>query len=342
MIYKDLLESQKTYYENFQTNEVFFERAIFLGWLCDIGTCKFCYMSTQPKKEKSDISKLKFKGARHKVSVYIEAILTRVMNYKVEFVSCGANVFDDDYLIEILENIYKITGEKVILNIGPLTKEQLIKFQPYISGVSASIETFSKKHDDICPNKPISLYEEMILYSKELKLNRAITIILGLGETLDDFNAMKDYVEKYDINQITFYSLNPEKNTMYENSLGPSSMYYTKWISKTRLEFPNIKIIVGSWANRNREMSFLIEAGANNFTKFPAFKLFNKNEAKLYKQEINETSRKLMSYFDFEDISFEEIKKKSINLAKENFKGEMLEKILEKLNSYLEMIKKNE
>lgn len=338
MIYKDLLKSNEIFQENFKTQNVYFERAIFLGWLCDIGTCKFCYMSTQPKK---DISKVKFHGARHKISVYVEAILTKVMNYKVEFISSGANIFDDDYLIEVLDKITQITNEKVILNIGPLRKEQLIKFKPFISGVSASIETFSKEHDFICPNKPVSLYEEMLIASKELGLDRAITVILGLSETLKDFDRMARYVRKYNINQITFYSLNPEKNTIYENSLGPSSMYYTKWVSKTRIEFPNIKIIVGSWANRNREIPFLLEAGANNFTKFPSFKLFNKKEAKLYKQEINESSRKLVSYFDFQDISMDKIRNDSIILAKKVFKEDELVKVLKKLESYLKMIFRN-
>ena len=338
-IFKNEIKN-KTY-----SNDLYFERAIFLSWICSIGTCKFCYMSTQPKKKHiENIKKAKenpFFGFRHKVSIYVESILIKALNYKVEFISAGEGILNKDYLKEILKKVTEITEEKVILNIGPVPKTTLEELSPYIKGISASIETFSEKHDEICPDKPISLYDEMLKQADQLGLKKGITVILGLGESLDDFNKMKNYIEEKKIDQITFYSLNPEKGTEYENSLGPSSFYYNKWISKTRIEFPKMKIIAGSWANRNRELAYLMESGANNFTKFPAFKLFNKNEAKLFKQEFKQTSRELKSYFDFEDISFKELEKRSYEIAKQHFTGEMLNRINQKLESYLKMIEKN-
>ena len=44
-------QANQVYNENWPQTTLF-ERAIFCSWSCEIGDCKFCYMSSQPKGSK--------------------------------------------------------------------------------------------------------------------------------------------------------------------------------------------------------------------------------------------------------------------------------------------------
>jgi biotin synthase-like enzyme len=44
--------------------------------------------------------------------------------------------------------------------------------------------------------KPLEPIEEMLDYATELKLKKAMTIILGMGETFKDYALLKDFVKK--------------------------------------------------------------------------------------------------------------------------------------------------
>ena len=119
--------------------------------------------------------------------------------------------------------IKKTINEKIWINIGPIKKRDLIKFRPYIKGVVASIETINPKvHDLVCPSKPLAPYERMFVAAKELGLARAMTFIVGMGETREDFQLLKTFIEKYDIDKIHVYGLIPQEGTMFAASLPPT------------------------------------------------------------------------------------------------------------------------
>ena len=124
--------------------------------------------------------------------------------------------------------------------------------------------------------------------ASKLGLKNAMTIILGLGENIEDFEELKRIVRKYSITKIHFYGLNPQKGTIFENSNPPSAEYQAEWIRKTRQEFPEMDIQCGIWVDRVNRIAELLKAGANSISKFPILKKFGSKEAK----EIENQARK--------------------------------------------------
>lgn len=254
-----------------QTN---FERAIFFSWHCDIRDCKFCYMSTQPEN-KGKIAR------RSTESLLAEVLITKRLGWDFGFFSGGMGAFDQVEFFELLKKVYSVYGEKIWINVGPLEKERLLEYEPYIKGVVGSIETVNKQlHDKICPSKPVQPYLDMFLDARELGLDNAVTIILGLGESIDDFRELRGLITDYNISKIHFYSLNPHKGTIFEGKEGPSAEYQAEWIKKTREAFPDIDIQCGIWGDRADRVGLLLKAGANSISKFPALKAFGTEAAK--------------------------------------------------------------
>ena len=263
-----------------------FERAIFFSWYCAKGDCTFCYMSTQ--KGKAD--KL---ARRKKESILAEAIICKNLGWKVEFLSGGYESYSINELVDITKHIYLITGQKQWLNIGTLSKEELIKFKPYIDGVCGAVECVNPAlHDDLCPSKPISSIIKMFKDCDSLGLKKAMTIIIGLGETSEDIPLLIDFIKKNQISRITFYALNPHKRTIFTK--GPSTKDYVKWISVVRDEFPDLFIIAGSWVDRLQEISSLLDAGADAITKFPSIKLFGTKFAKQIEEHAKLAGREFV------------------------------------------------
>ena len=250
-----------------------FERAIFLSWYCKRGDCKFCYMSTQKDRIKNP--KL---AKRTKESVLAEAILSKNLGWEIEFISGGYESYDFDEIVDIVKNISYITGKKQWLNIGILSKDEMEKIKPYTEGFCGAVECVNKEvHDHVCPSKPIEEIERCYFLCDELGLKKAMTIVLGIGETIEDFGDLRKFIIKNRISRITFYSLNPHKGTVFDKS--PDINYYSEWVRRTREAFPSLHIITGAWKDKAEYYSELLKAGADNITKFPAVKYFGAKEA---------------------------------------------------------------
>jgi biotin synthase-like enzyme len=87
--------------------EVYFERAIFLSWYCSKGDCAFCYMSTQ--KNKIENPKL---AKRRKETILAESVISKMCDWREEFLSGGFDSYDVEELIDITKKVYEITGRK--------------------------------------------------------------------------------------------------------------------------------------------------------------------------------------------------------------------------------------
>tara|TARA_Y100000034_G_scaffold35645_2_gene43755 strand:- start:12993 stop:14012 length:1020 start_codon:yes stop_codon:yes gene_type:complete len=266
-------------------NKVWYGRCIFLSWYCDVGTCKFCYRSTQ---------KARIKHATHAKrsigSILVEALLAKNLGWRIEFLTGGYKSFPMEELIEIARLVEKVYEEKIWLNLGALSKEDLDQFRPHIKGIVSSIETIAPElHGKICPDKPIEPYEEMFNNANDLK--KSITIVIGLGEKRDDFALLQKFIEKWKLDRITFYALKPVPGTPYEK--GPETEEYLWWIAKTRLAFPKLQIIAGTTLRRYKEVGQILKAGANAFTKFPITKKFNSEEAIYIENDIKQAGREL-------------------------------------------------
>ena len=272
-------------------NVITLERAIFLSWWCDKGDCAFCYMSTQ-KPHIKDPSQ-----ARRKVnSILAEAELCRRMGWNIEFLSGGYGSFSTPEIKSISERIYDITGEPVWLNVG-ITKD-LEEYGKEIAGITGAVEIANPElQKKICPSKPLEEIIDMLELAGDLGFKKAITIILGLGETPADLKYLFDLIEDVGIDRVTFYSLNPHKDTPFENKSPPASLYYAGVVAATRIMFPKLEIVCGTWIDNLANMGPLILSGANGLTKFPLFKMFGTRYGRRVEEEVYWSGRKLKGTF---------------------------------------------
>ena len=267
------------------------ERAVFLSWWCDKGDCAFCYMSTQKNKIRDP------KKARRNVNnIYAEAEMCRRLDWNIEFLSGGYESFTIPEIKEIATTIKNITEDGVWLNTG--ITDELEEFGSEIKGITGAVEVANPGiHEKVCPSKKLDDISNMLDVANDLGFKKAITIILGLGETLDDVDYIIDYIKDHNIDRVIFYSLNPHKETIYANSSQPASLYYAQVVAQVRLAFPDIEIICGTWIDNLANIGILILSGANGITKFPLFKMFGTKYGKRVEEEVKWAGRQLKGTF---------------------------------------------
>ncbi len=287
----DLLSEANKITLNIHGNKITLERAIFISWWCDKGDCAFCYMSSQKSKIKDP------KKARRNVnSILAEVELVKRIDWNIEFISGGYDSFTTEEIKDISQKIYEISGKPVWLNVG-ITNDLDI-YGEEIIGVTGAIETANPVlHDKICPSKSIEDIVEMLQLADDLGFKKAITIILGLGETTEDLKYLFNLIKDLGIQRIIFYSLNPHTNTIYKNSSQPASLYYAGTVAATRIKFPQLEIITGTWIDNLANIGPLILAGANGITKFPLFKMFGTNYGRRVEEEVKWAGRELKGTF---------------------------------------------
>ncbi len=263
-------------------NTTWFGRCIFLSWYCDVGTCKFCFRSTTKHK-------IRFKeNAKRSVwSILADALIGKELGWRLEFLTGGYRIFSFDEMLEIIKYVSKIYGEKIWINLGTLDEEQMDAVKPYVEGICASIECVNPElHKQICPDKPVEPYLEMLKLAKKKGFKTSATIIIGLGEKHSDFKLLKDFISEYGLDRITFYALKPVKGTGYTKS--PDADEYYWWVSETRKAFPKLEIMAGLTPKRQDYVKGLLLAGATAITKFPVVRRFNSPEAKDIEKQIKD------------------------------------------------------
>jgi len=312
-------EADQVYLETFGKN-VGFERAIFFSWYCAIGDCKYCYMSTQPKNKPA---------VRSIESILAELIICKQLGWKIGFISGGHEAFSTTDFAKLLKSIYEYLGEKVWINIGPLNRDQLKQFKPYVKGVTAAIEILNPKlHKEICPSKSLADMEKMLVHSIELGFKTAITIIIGLGEQHSEFPDLAKFIRKYNISKIHVYSLNPQVGTPFEHAQSPSPEEQAEWIAKLRIEFPKLDIQAGIWEDKVNRVSLLFRAGANSISKYPALRRFGSASALEIEKQARIAKRTFVG-------SLSILPKIDVNSEIKKFDENLQEKIRDKLNKYL-------
>jgi len=272
-------------------NIISLERAIFLSWWCDKGDCSFCYMSTQKNKIKDPK-----RAKRNTKGILAEAELCNRLEWNIEFLSGGYASFEPREIKSIATDIYAMTNNKVWLNIGII--KDLEEYGEEIVGITGAVETLDPQlHNKICPSKSLEDIGNMLDKARDLGFKRAITIILGIGETPDDIQYLIKYIKEHKVDRVIFYSLNPHKGTKFENSSPPASLYYSGVVATIRLTFPDIEIICGTWTDNLANIGQLILSGANGITKFPIFKMFGTRYGKKIEDEVYWADRKLKGTF---------------------------------------------
>lgn len=308
------------YVKNF-SDETYFGRCIFLSWYCELGTCKFCFRSTQKHK----IRHAK-RARRSKESILADAVIGKALGWHIEFLTGGYKIFPFEDIVDIAKNVSEIYNRRIWVNLGTLNDRELKLLQPYTEGVCASIETVNPElHRYVCPDKDIEPYEEMLTKAKQMGFKTSITIVIGLGEKKEDFLLLEKFIRKHDLDQITFYALKPVKETPFTES--PDPKYYAWWIAKTRIAFPKLKIMAGLTPKNVEYTKYILKAGANGITKFPAIKQFNSEKARRIEELAKECGREFKgSLTKIPDTDWEEIIN-NIRIGPE-LKGKLRHKVL--------------
>lgn len=287
----DLIDKSNKIHLQTHGRNISIERAIFLSWWCEKGDCAFCYMRTQ--KPKIDDPQ---KARRSINSILAEAELCRRLNWNIEFLAGGYGAFNTAEIKNLSKKIKQITGKSVWLNIG--ITQDLEEYGKEIAGVTGAVEVANPNlHEQICPSKPLEDIVNMLYLAGDLGFKTGMTIILGLGETPQDLEYLFDMIKKLKIQRLTFYSLNPQKGTPYENMPSPASLYYAGTVAATRIKFPDLELICGTWIDNLANIGPLILSGANGLTKFPLFKMFGSHYGKRLEEEVFWSGRNLKGTF---------------------------------------------
>ena len=325
---KELLKkATETYNLNFD-GKTWFGRCIFVSWYCERATCKFCFRSTIQHKIKHSKS-----AKRSLASILTDAIIGNRLGWRSEFLTGGYGVFSFEELLDITKKVSEVYDQKLWINLGLLTKEQLIRLKPYVEGICASIETIEGSlHDELCPDKPIKPYEEMLDTAEEIGLKKSMTIVIGLGEKEGDFELLEKFIKKHELDRITFYALKPVKGTPFTES--PDPEYYASWIAKTRIAFPKLEIIAGLTPRRPDYTRLILEAGANAVTKFPVLAKFGSEGTKIIEKGVKEAGREFTSIINgLPDIDWDK------EVDKFSFDKDLKEKIKIKVKQYVDKIR---
>lgn len=287
----DLVTKANKITKNNHSDVVTLERAIIISWWCEKGDCSFCYMGAEKKRISSPE-----KAKRRIDGILAEVEICARLGWNIEFLSAGYNSFSTEEIKNISKKIYEITKKGTWLNIG--ITDELKEYDKTIVGITGSVEIVNPElHKLICPSKSLEDISNMLNSAEDLGFKKAITIILGLGENLEDIIYLIDYIKEHNIDRIIFYSLNPHKGTKLGKSSPPSSLYYGWVVSTVRINFPKIEIICGTWIDNLANIGILVLSGANGITKFPLFKMFGTKYAKRTEEEIKWTGRELQGTF---------------------------------------------
>lgn len=268
---------------------VVLHRAIFLSWYCALRNCGFCYMSSVRAGKKAK---------RALWRVIAEAELCRAIGWEVEFLSAGYGALTLEEAKLTAELVALAIEKPVWLNIGYLTPEELESFTDAVSGISGSVETLDRRiRDSIVPGKPLHKIKEMLTCAKEMGLKTGITVILGLGEHWSMIYELLNFIEEHELDRVVFYPLKPQPGTRLAHLREPPSLYTARYVLATRLSFPEIEIIYGSWVSGIPSIALHVLAGADGLTKFPLFAIYGSQDARRVEEEVRSTGRKLLGSF---------------------------------------------
>ncbi|MBI4918431.1 hypothetical protein HY837_00750, partial [archaeon] len=275
-----------------------------------------------------------YNALRSFASLLAEVILCRHFGWKIGFVSGGVGALPLPKLEELLKYTTQIYGDKVWINIGAVGKTFLERLKPYIHGVIGTVECVNEKvHDFVCPSKPLIAVSRMFEQAKEAGVRTGMTLITGLGETKEDFPKLKEWIEKYNLEKIHMYGLNPVKGTYFENHQPPSKEYHAWWIAQTRIHFPKCDIQCGIWTTKADHVSLLLKAGSNSISKFPALKKFGQKEA----FEVENQAKLAGRTFKGTLTNYTPLEKIDLSFLPEDLKTQ----VEEKLKMYLKSIERN-
>ncbi len=310
--------------------ETYFERSIFINWTCAIADCKYCFLSTKPKHD----PRKKPTAIRSQESILAEALVCKVMGWKIGYITGGLRVESTEYFISLISKINKITEEKIMMNFGPYAKSEIVTLKPHISGMGSAIESFDEDlHSFICPSKPLKSLMTFLGNLKDQGLQKLITIILGIGERKEDAEIVIQKISQYNIEKVQLCFLKAQEKTIFNDVPPPNPEYMAWWIATLRTGCPKLDIKVALVRERVGDVELYLNAGANGFSRFMVFSDFDSEYAKELEEGCVRAGRTLRGHFtSLPDV---DIAKAVDQLP---FDEELKQKILPKAKQYYQKL----
>jgi len=326
-----LEQAEKTYKKHFPLT-AYFERSIFINWTCSIADCKYCFLSTKPRHDPKE----KPTAIRSPASILAEVLICKAMGWRVGYITGGLRVESIEYLSNLISKINQITGEKTMMNFGPYTKSEIVKLKPYVTGMGSAIESFDEElHNFICPSKPLKSLMKFLQNLQEERLQKLITIILGIGERKEDVEIVIKKIKEYHIEKVQLCFLKPQEGTVFDTVPAPNPNYMAWWIAKIRIACPSTEIKVALVRERMEEIELYLKAGANGFSRFMVFLDFNSQYAQELEEGCRRVGRKLEGKFtEFSEIDVEKL------VEELPFDEKLKQKILPKAKQYYNRLEK--
>ncbi|MFT7615349.1 MAG: biotin synthase-like enzyme [Candidatus Woesearchaeota archaeon] len=283
-------QAHSIFQENFEPT-TWLERSVFTNWTCGIADCKYCYLSTRPKLDRTAV--------RTEASILAEVLICREMGWDIGYITGGLRVETTEKMVELLNNIAKVYGEKTMMNYGPYTLSEIKAFEPHITGMGCAIESFDEElHKFICPSKPLKVLLKYFANVRDhTKLEKFITIILGIGEKMSDVEHVIKQVTDFNIDKVQLCFLKPQEKTVFDDVPPPDPNYMAWWIAKIRIAHPKIQIKIALIKERISDLSLYLEAGANSFSRYLIFNDFNSKFAHQLESECKKAGRTLKGNF---------------------------------------------
>lgn len=219
-------------------------------------------------------------------SLVAESLICKQLGWDMIFDNPGTYPFDE--IMDVIRQVNLASEKGSWVSLGPLTTTDVDIISPFVKGINAQLETVNKDlQKKLIPRTTLASLVTML--SEARKIQRGVSINLGLGEKLDDLQNLFQFIETHNITRVSFASVRIEKETRF--SRAPSSFYCARWIAETRIRFPRIAIVASTSDRRVAETGLFVKAGANIITGFPAMKLFNSEQAKILEEEIKNAGR---------------------------------------------------
>ncbi|MFT4312527.1 MAG: radical SAM protein [Candidatus Woesearchaeota archaeon] len=296
-----LIAQANAAYQKHFDKTVWFERSIFTNWTCGIADCRYCYLSTKPKLEK--------KAIRSRESILAEALVCKVMKWRVGYITGGLRVESTQDMTQLLKSLHDVLEYKVNMNYGPYFPRELDSFQEHVGGLGSAIESFDEQlHNFICPSKPLAALLRFLGECKNRNIPTFITIILGIGEKKSDIDTVIEKIREFNISCVQLCYLKPQQGTCFEDIHPPDPEYMAWWTAKLRIAYPKLIIKIALVKDRIEDFSLMLQAGANCFSRYMIFQDFASPFALALKQECEKVGRVLEGNFTHvPDLATQEI-----------------------------------
>ena len=330
----DLMQQAHTIYSQQFDNSVWFERSLFTNWTCGIADCRYCYLSTKPKLDKTAV--------RSKASILAEALVCKIMGWKVGYITGGLRVESTEYMTQLLTDLHTVLEYKPKMNYGPYSPREIDSFKEHIAGLGCAVESFDEDlHKFICPSKPLPALMRFLRDCKEKDIPNFITIILGIGEKKSDIEDVIQKITEYNIDTVQLCFLKPQEKTVFDTVPPPNIEYMAWWTAKLRIAHPTITIKIALVKERIEDFSTLLQAGAICFSRYFVFSDFASDFATKLENECEKVGRKLNGNFQ-EMIEFsarEEVEKLPFS---QQLKDDMCLKVIQYQHRLEKLVKKKQ